>query len=122
MYKRISAASTRHPGRRSVRELLDSFEITGPDGSHRCLVHPPSVLTFLCRNPVRRLPAPDLAVVLRRLFLALDFLHTECKIIDTGALDLESTDRPLVLLNAGGRHQSGQHHAWHRGQLSLHRL
>ncbi|KAK3307672.1 kinase-like domain-containing protein [Chaetomium strumarium] len=86
MYRRISAASTRHPGRGSVRELLDSFEVTGPDGSHRCLVHPPlweSVLTFLHRNPVRRLPAPVLAVVLRRLFLALDFLHTDCKIIHT---------------------------------------
>ncbi|KAK0754519.1 kinase-like domain-containing protein [Schizothecium vesticola] len=86
MYRRITAASTRHPGRRSVREVLDSFEVTGPDGCHRCLVHPPlweSVLTFLFRNPVRRLPAPVLAVVLRRLFLALDFLHTECKIIHT---------------------------------------
>lgn len=87
MYKRISTASTKHPGHRSVRELLDSFEVTGPDGCHRCLVHPPlweSVLTFLHRNPVRRLPAPVLAVVLRRLFLVLDYLHTECKIIHTG--------------------------------------
>ncbi|KAK0610781.1 kinase-like domain-containing protein [Immersiella caudata] len=86
MYNQISTAPKRHPGRSSVRELLDSFEVTGPDGSHRCLVHPPlweSVLTFLHRNPVRRLPATVLAVVLRRLFLALDFLHTECKIIHT---------------------------------------
>lgn len=101
MYSRISAASKRHPGRRSVRELLDSFEVAGPDGCHRCLVHPPlweSVLTFLYRNPVRRLPAPVLAVVLRRLFLALDFLHTECKIIHTGAFNVQSTDRPLILL------------------------
>ncbi|KAF4446701.1 putative dis1-suppressing protein kinase dsk1 [Fusarium austroafricanum] len=86
MYKRISASSTKHPGRGAVRELLDSFDVTGPDGSHRCLVHPPlweSVLTFLYRNPVRKLPAPVLAFVLRRLFLALDYLHTECKVIHT---------------------------------------
>ncbi|KAK1835361.1 serine threonine protein kinase [Podospora conica] len=89
MYKRISAASKswrRHPGRRGVRELLDTFEEPGPDGRHRCLVHPPlweSISTFLGRNPARRLPAPILAVVLRRLFLSLDFLHRECKIIHT---------------------------------------
>ncbi|KAK4107615.1 serine threonine protein kinase, CMGC group [Canariomyces notabilis] len=88
IYKRISASSkdTKHPGRGAVRELLDSFDVAGPDGCHRCLVHPPlweSVLTFLHRNPVRRLPAPVLAFVLRRLFLALDFLHTECNVIHT---------------------------------------
>lgn len=43
-----------------------------------------SVLTFLHRNPVRRLPAPVLAFVLQRLFLALDYLYTECQIIHTG--------------------------------------
>lgn len=88
MYKRISRSWAKHPGRGAVRELLDSFDVIGPDGYHRCLVHPPlweSVLTFLHRNPVRRLPAPVLAFVLRRLFLALDFLHTECEIIHTGA-------------------------------------
>ncbi|KAH6716133.1 kinase-like domain-containing protein [Leptodontidium sp. MPI-SDFR-AT-0119] len=86
MYNRISGSSSKHPGRGAVRELLDSFNVAGPDGSHQCLVHPPlweSVLTFLHRNPVRRLPAPVLAFVLRRLFLALDFLHTECQIIHT---------------------------------------
>jgi serine/threonine-protein kinase SRPK3 len=90
MYKRISSSSTKHPGRGAVRELLDSFDVPGPDGCHRCLVHPPlweSVLTFLHRNPVRRLPAPVLAFVLRRLLLALDFLHTECQIIHTGAYE-----------------------------------
>ncbi|KAI1354392.1 serine threonine protein kinase, CMGC group [Xylaria sp. FL0043] len=86
-YKRMKErGSGNHPGRAVVRELLDSFDIEGPDGQHRCLVHPPlfeSVLTFLRRNPVERLPAPILAVVLHRLFLALDFLHRECAIIHT---------------------------------------
>ncbi|EXK83274.1 CMGC/SRPK protein kinase [Fusarium oxysporum f. sp. raphani 54005] len=86
MYKRISAASSKHPGRSAVRELLDSFDVAGPDGSHRCLVHPPlweSIWTFLNRNPVGRLPPVVLAVTLRRLFLALDYLHTECEVIHT---------------------------------------
>ncbi|KAI1426304.1 serine threonine protein kinase, CMGC group [Xylaria sp. FL1777] len=87
MYRRMKEkGSANHPGRSAVRELLDSFDIEGPDGRHRCLVHPPlweSMLTFLHRNPVVRLPVPVLAIVLQRLFLALDFLHRECLIIHT---------------------------------------
>ncbi|KAJ5100274.1 hypothetical protein N7456_006326 [Penicillium angulare] len=86
VYKRIDAASSRHRGRPFVRSLLDSFDINGPEDKHRCLVHPPlweSMLDFLHRNPIQRLPAPILVVTLHRLFLALDYLHTECKIIHT---------------------------------------
>jgi serine/threonine-protein kinase SRPK3 len=80
IYKRMEGASQKHPGHKYVRSLLDSFDIDGPeDGKHRCLVHPPlweSVLAFLFRNPIQRLPTPVLVVVLHRLFLALDYLHT----------------------------------------------
>ncbi|KAH8195932.1 hypothetical protein TruAng_009911 [Truncatella angustata] len=54
MYKRIDKGSKNHPGRSAVRSLLDFFDVDGPEGQHRCLVHPPlweSVLTFLHRNP-----------------------------------------------------------------------
>ncbi|KAK8112337.1 kinase-like protein [Apiospora kogelbergensis] len=86
MYRRISTSAAKHPGREAVRNLLDSFNVSGPDGFHRCLVHPPlweSTQTFLHRNPVRRLPSPVLAFILRRLFLALEFLHVECQMIHT---------------------------------------
>ncbi|KAL5049137.1 hypothetical protein BDW71DRAFT_217756 [Aspergillus fruticulosus] len=86
MYKRIERGSKNHPGRSAVRSLIDSFDVNGPEDKHRCLVHPPlweSVLTFLHRNPAQRLPSPVLAFVLKRLFLALDYLHTECQIIHT---------------------------------------
>ncbi|KAK1141271.1 hypothetical protein N8T08_009174 [Aspergillus melleus] len=86
IYKRIQGASQSHRGRRYVRSLLDTFDVNGPEYKHRCLVHPPlweSVLDFLHRNPVRRLPPPIVAVTLHRLFLALDYLHTECKVIHT---------------------------------------
>ncbi|CAG8409164.1 unnamed protein product [Penicillium salamii] len=75
IYKRIGGTSQSHPGHKYVRSQI-----------HRCLVHPPlweSVLAFLHRNPIRRLPTPVLVVVLHRLFLALDYLHTKCKIIHT---------------------------------------
>lgn len=90
IYRRINQASAAHPGCVAVRNLLDSFDVSGPAGAHRCLVHPPlgeSIITFLHRNPEARLPAPVLAFVLRRLFQALDFLHTECRVIHTGRSD-----------------------------------
>lgn len=89
IYERIQGAPQKHPGRKYIRSLLDSFDASGPEDKHQCLVHPPlweSVFDFLFRNPVQRLPTPILSVTLHRLFLALDYLHTECKVIHTGAV------------------------------------
>ncbi|CAI7584193.1 unnamed protein product [Penicillium glandicola] len=80
MYKRMEKSSKRCQGHHYVRTLLDSFEIDRASTRHLCLVHPPlweSVWAFLHRNPIGRLPPPVLAGVLRSLFLALDYLHTE---------------------------------------------
>lgn len=119
MYKRMERGSKNHPGRSAVRSLLDSFDVNGPEDKHRCLVHPPlwdSVLTFLHRNPEQRLPAPVLAFVLKRLFLALDYLHTECQIIHTGIY----SDSVLLFLHffyllvCPIRHQGRQYHVRHR--------
>lgn len=86
VYKRIANSPRHHPGRRAVRALLDSFNIEGPGGRHRCLVHTAlweSVLKVKRRNSVGRLPAPVLALVLKRLFHALDLLHDECNVAHT---------------------------------------
>jgi len=86
VYKRIENAPQHHPGRNTIRTLLDSFEVEGPKGRHRCLVHPAlweSLLDLKHRNPIRRLPAPVVAFVLKRLFHALDLLHDECRVAHT---------------------------------------
>ncbi|KFY21411.1 hypothetical protein V493_07421 [Pseudogymnoascus sp. VKM F-4281 (FW-2241)] len=86
MYRRMEQSPKRHPGHKAVRTLLDTFYIDGSEDKHQCLVHPPlfeSILTFLRRNPVEPLPSAVIAFVLLRLFLALDYLHTECQIIHT---------------------------------------
>lgn len=86
IYKRIESASEAHPGRSAIRPLLDSFEFDGPIGRHWCLVHEPlwkSVLDLRHHNPVRRLPVPIVALVLLRVFEALDFLHNECHVAHT---------------------------------------
>lgn len=115
IYKRIEGAPQKHPGRKYVRSLLDSFDISGPEDKHRCLVHPPlweSVLDFLFRNPAQRLPTPILAVTLHRLFLALDYLHTECKIIHTGAVS-SAWFRARSFAYQYIRYQSRQHYVRH---------
>lgn len=90
MYKRVEqAAASGHPGRRSIRNFLDAFDIAGPDDRHRCLVHQPlwdSLRGLSYRNPVEKLPAPIVATALHRLLLALDYLHTECHMAHTGNL------------------------------------
>ncbi|KAK7704989.1 hypothetical protein SLS57_010272 [Botryosphaeria dothidea] len=86
VYKRIESAPKDHPGRSAVRSLLDSFDVDRPKARHRCLVHPPlweRVLDIRHRNPVRRLPEPVVAFVLKRLFQALDLLHKECHVVHT---------------------------------------
>lgn len=86
VYRRIESAPNHHPGRHAVRSMLDSFELATPSGRHRCLVHEPlwdSALNIKHRNPVRRLPQPVVAFLLKRLFLALDLLHRECHVAHT---------------------------------------
>lgn len=86
VYRRIADSPRHHLGRRAVRPLLDSFDVDGPDGRHRCLVHVPlweSMLKLKRRNPVGRLPKPVLALMLKRLFHALDLLHEECHVAHT---------------------------------------
>lgn len=111
-YRHMEQSPTAHPGRNVIRTLLDTFYIDGPQDKHRCLVHPPlweSVLAFLRRNSVERVPSAVLAVTLHRLFLALDYLHTNCQIAHTGFVAristslLQSTDsfpcqisRPII--------------------------
>jgi len=86
VYKRIDNSPEDHPSRYAVRSLLDSFDLDMPGGRHRCLVHSPlweSVLNIKHGNPLRRLPPPVVASTLKRLFVALDFLHRECLVAHT---------------------------------------
>lgn len=118
-YKHMATVSSKskHPGRDAVRSLLDNFKVAGPDGEHHCLVHPPlweSINRFLTRNPVGRLPPPVLGIVLQRLFLALDFMHTECQLVHTGEPPPPASRQRIALLTIS-RPEDGQHPVRHRG-------
>lgn len=85
IYKHINSLDSEHDGRNYIRKMLDSFEISGPDGKHTYLVH-----EALGMNPeelrelLDELLAPDLIrQSLRGILRGLDFLR-EARVIHTG--------------------------------------
>lgn len=86
IYEHLSKVNVAHPGRSSIRDLYETFEISGPHAIHQCLVQPPMHTSVADMMEVYHEPltAPFLKLVLRRLLTALDFLHTEADVIHTG--------------------------------------
>lgn len=90
-YQHISQANPSHPGYGYVRTALDTFIIPRPGGDHPCLVQQPmwdSFTDLLFRNPRHRFTEDLLKAGLMQVFLALDYLHTECRVVHTGAIVL----------------------------------
>lgn len=88
MYNILSKGNASHPGYNHVQTALDLFTIPRQGGEHRCLVQKPMWDGFrdlLNRNPAHRFTDELLKAGLSQVFLALDYLHTEAKIIHTGA-------------------------------------
>lgn len=55
----LEKSSLDHIGKTMIRPVLDSFEIVGPSGTHKCLLYQPlrwSFATFLDLLPERRFP------------------------------------------------------------------
>lgn len=87
VYKHISQGNKSRLGYRYLRTALNSFELIDRGSKHSCLVHEPlwdSIRTLLERSGRDRLTEDLLRVNLQRLFLALDYLHTDRKLIHTG--------------------------------------
>lgn len=86
-YSHLDTITTTNPGALLVRDLLDFFKATGPAGEHQCLVHEPlgmSMETLRQLSPGRKIPENLLKVFLIHLLQALDFLHTDAKMIHAG--------------------------------------
>ena len=89
IYKQLNQGSSWHPGYAHIRKALDIFTIPRPGGDHLCLVQKPMWESFrdlLYRNPSHRFTEDLLKAGLMQIFLALDYLHTECKLVHTGKL------------------------------------
>lgn len=98
IYEHLAKIKSAHPGQALIRELYDSFELQGHAGKHRCLVLQPMHMTLLemMRLNPRPFDLPLLKMTLRRLLLALDFLHTEADIIHTGTTPLEPRQKKPI--------------------------
>ncbi|PGH28903.1 CMGC/SRPK protein kinase [[Emmonsia] crescens] len=86
IYKYLNQGNHLHPGYAHVRTALDVFTIPRPGGDHHCLVQKPMWESFrdlLYRNPSHRFTEDLLRAGLMQVFLALDYLHSECKLVHT---------------------------------------
>ncbi|KAK2877251.1 hypothetical protein FQN49_001307 [Arthroderma sp. PD_2] len=86
VYKHLNQGNQSHPGYAHVRTALDIFTIPRVGGDHYCLVQKPMWESFrdlLYRNPSHRFTEDLLKAGLMQVFLALDYLHTECKLVHT---------------------------------------
>lgn len=95
IYEHLTKVNSSHPGQSLIRELYDSFDIRGPVGQHCCLVLQPMHMTLLemMRLNTRPFDLPLLKMTVKRLLLALDFLHTEAGITHTGTQPLHDIVR-----------------------------
>lgn len=87
IYGHLSKINSTHPGQSQIRGLYDTFDLQGPVGKHSCLVLQPMHMTLLEMMRLNSKPfdLPLLKMTVKRLLLALDFLHSEAGIIHTGA-------------------------------------
>ncbi|RDL34569.1 CMGC protein kinase [Venustampulla echinocandica] len=86
VYQHLSKANPSHRGALYVRTAIDTFTVPRAGGDHSCLVQMPmwdSFKDLLLRNPTHRFTEDLLKAGLQQVFLALDYLHTECKLVHT---------------------------------------
>ncbi|KAG8796537.1 hypothetical protein FRC17_007985, partial [Serendipita sp. 399] len=79
-------SKTTHGGSFFIRTMMDHFEITNKDSVYQCIVQKPmstglDSLRDICTN--QRFTESLLQATLFRVLYALDFLHTEVKVIHT---------------------------------------
>ena len=83
----LSKGNRKHLGSNYIRTAHDSFKIPRQGGDHWCLVQEPmydSMDNFLARVPDHRLPPDMLRMSLFQIFVALDYVHKECRLVHTG--------------------------------------
>lgn len=90
----LQSVASAHPGRQAVRFALDEFELPGKIGPHVCLVYPPLGLSLkeVCEIAGGKLTIYLVKSTTNGLLHALDFLHSEAKVVHTGEVN---SSRPI---------------------------
>ncbi|KAG8746184.1 hypothetical protein FRC10_005700 [Ceratobasidium sp. 414] len=87
MLQKIVSTNRSHQGSHHLVEYYDTFEITGPEGPHRCIVAEvlgPSLNDLRRQAGLKyRLPPWVVKSGIRQILLGLDYLHTSCNIVHT---------------------------------------
>ncbi|KAM3421860.1 hypothetical protein BST61_g2237 [Cercospora zeina] len=86
IYKHIQTVNSQHEGQNYIRKLLDYFEVQGPHGYHKCLVHEAAGMNFeeLRELVPDRTFEPDLIrQSVRSILRGMHFLHSEARVIHT---------------------------------------
>ncbi|GKZ40087.1 hypothetical protein AbraIFM66950_002279, partial [Aspergillus brasiliensis] len=84
----IANADPSHRGRTLFRTSSDSFEISGTHGKQLCLAHEAMrepLWLFQRRFKNASIPLPLVKGYVRFLLIGLDYLHTACNVVHTGA-------------------------------------
>jgi serine/threonine protein kinase len=87
--KRLSSANPSIEVIPYIQLMDESFEVVGPNGTHFCLVFEPmreTLTLFQSRLKRKRFPVEVMKMYLVCLLKALDYLHSECRIVHTGRL------------------------------------
>ena len=86
IYKHLATVDSSHPGQAFIRKIYDAFQLDSVRGKHQCLVQQPmlmSVREMITLNP-KLFNLQLLKTTLKRLLSALDYLHTDAKVVHTG--------------------------------------
>ena len=96
--KRLCSANPSHAGLPYVQILIESFEVTGSNGTHLCLVFEPmreTLLLFQSRLKNKIFTLELMKMYLVCLLNGLDYLHSECRVVHAGELKVASMMGPL---------------------------
>jgi len=86
LLSQVAAANLCHLGRQHIVSFLDSFDHSGPEGTHVCIVFEPlgeTLLALIQRNKKKGVSQALVKVIAKQVLLGLQYLHDECDLVHT---------------------------------------